>query len=290
MIRFGNNHTEKIVRNMWKICFDDDDNFIDFQFSRKYKNENTLIFFDGEEAAASLQMFPYSITFYGVKVSFYYLAGLCTLPQHRKKGYMALLIHKAHEIMKERNIPLSILVPAEEWLFGFYEKYGYEQVFEKNDKPIFLKKLLDKYPDRTEAYKAFNSLIEKQDFHVQKTLDDFQTIIDENKLENFAPKYNLSAMVRIINPMYLLKLYAYHQSKNRTQSDTRIKVYHEGQTTIYHINNGNVTRDDKGNSFDIEADIRLLCRLLFGYKTELLPSPYSDLFPSHHPVINMMLE
>lgn len=287
MIRFGNHTTEKLVRSMWKICFEDSDTFINLQFSRKYKNENTLIFFEKEEAVASLQMFPYTIVFYGKKIPFYYLAGLCTLPQHRKKGYMAQLIHKSHQIMKERNIPLSVLVPAEEWLFGFYAHYGYEQVFEKDDKPILLKKLLESYPDIQDAYKHFNESVTERDFYVQKTFEDFHTIIEESRIDNFVPKYNLSAMARIIDPFYLLKLYAAHQER---ETNFRIKINSPENSLIYHIRKQEAIIDKLSNNFDIEADIKLLCRLLFGYKTQELPPPYPHFFPQHHPVINLMLE
>ena len=107
MIQFANEHTMPLVRQMWKTCFGDADDFLDILFKYKYRNENTLIYFDGDKAVASLQMLPYTMTFYGEEIPFAYLAGLCTLPEYRRRGYMDQLIHRAHYVIGERGIPLS---------------------------------------------------------------------------------------------------------------------------------------------------------------------------------------
>lgn len=99
MIQFANEHTMPLVRLMWKTCFGDADDFLDILFKYKYRNENTLIYFDGDKAVASLQMLPYTMTFYGEEIPFAYLAGLCTLPEYRRRGYMDQLIHRAHYVI-----------------------------------------------------------------------------------------------------------------------------------------------------------------------------------------------
>lgn len=280
MIQFANIETMPLVRNMWKICFEDSEEFLDLHFSCKYKNENTLIFFQEGEAVASLQMFPYTITFYKQEVPFYYLAGLCTLPQHRKKGYMAQLIYASHKVMQERGIPLSILVPAEDWLFGFYEKYDYEQIFDGGRKTVPLKRLLDSAPNLEEAYNTFNLRAKKQDFYVQKTFEDFKVIADEFRIDGYPVKYNLSGMACIIDDRYLIGLY---NAQAKKEGLPEIIKTNKAGVFSYIIDNG------EGN-INIEIDVRLLCRLLFGYKTKELGKPFADIFPEHHPVMNLMLE
>lgn len=283
MIEFANRDTAPLVRQMWKICFDDTEEYMDIYFSKKYRDENTLIYFEKGEAVASLQMLPYTITFYGKEIPFAYLAGLCTLPQHRQKGYMAQLIYKAHRIIEERNIPLAILIPAEEWLFGFYEKYEYTQVFDKDEIAIPLLDILTKYTEASEAYKAFDSIYRNKDFCVQKSFKDFEAIEKDFILDKYPIKTNLSAMARIIQPFNLLKLYA----STNTQKDFRLKL--QDSNTIYHISNGNVAIDNN-TLYDIEVGNSFLTRLLFGYQTGKLEVPYSTYFEEHHPIINLMLE
>lgn len=287
MIQFANEHTAPLVRQMWKTCFGDSDEFLDIYFKYKYRNENTLIYYEGNKAVASLQMLPYTINFYRENIPFAYLAGLCTLPECRKKGYMAKLIHKAHEIIVSRNILLAILIPAEDWLYGFYEKYGYEQVFEKDEELIPLKEIIDTYSDDKEAYEVFDPLFRYRDFCVQKTDEDFKAIVEDYIGDGFPPKTNLSGMARVMDVWGLLKLYA----KDKLLKQFRLKVTDNGESSVYYIDNGKVelvlTSDI---SFDIEVDIRLLCRLLFGYRTNELDSRYKALFEQHHPVMNLMLE
>ncbi|MDR2956259.1 MAG: GNAT family N-acetyltransferase [Prevotella sp.] len=290
MIKFATDQTAPLVREMWKTCFGDSDKFLDILSKYKYRNENTLIYFDGDEAVASLQMFPYSITFYNQLIPFAYLAGLCTLPEHRKKGYMAQLIGKAHEIIAERGILLSILIPAEDWLYGFYEKYGYTQVFEKDEELIPLKDILDEFPDEEEAYRTFDLIFRYKDFCIQKTEDDFRAIVEDYKEDGYPPKSNLSGMACAINTWELLKLYA-AESLSKTFS---IKVYDNfsDNNIIYLVDKGEVDLILKPETKpDIEIRESLLCRLLFGYKTnEVENGKYSAWFEEHHPVMNLMLE
>ncbi|MFV0420418.1 MAG: GNAT family N-acetyltransferase [Dysgonomonas sp.] len=287
MIQFANEHTAPLVRQMWKTCFEDTDEFLDIYFHYKYRNENTLIYFDGNKAVASLQMLPYSITFYKETIPFAYLAGLCTLPEYRNKGYMAKLINEAHHIIAQRNIHLSILIPAEDWLYGFYEKYGYEQVFERDDRLIPLKEIIDQYSGIGEAYKAFNSLFCDKDFCVQKNEKDFEAIVEEYKSDGFPPKTNLSGMACIIDVYEGLRLYA----KDNLSKQFRLKVNDSrtGASSIYYINKGNVELV-QDLSFDIETNTHLLCRLLFGYRLSELDSKLSIFFEEHQPIMNLMLE
>lgn len=282
MIKFADEYTTPLVRRMWKTCFGDTEEFMDIYFSRKYRAENTLVYLVDNIPVASLQMLPYEITFYGETIPFAYLAGLCTLPAYRKKGYMEQLIGEAHRIIAARQIPLAILIPAEKWLYGFYEKYGYQQVFEKDNEVIPLKTILDKYQDLDLAYSAFDSLFRDKDFCIQKTRHDFEAIVEEYGLDSYPVKTNLSGMARIIDPWRLLKLYA---AKNK---HVKIVIEVTGDT-VYLIKNGWVEAID-GLAADMEVDIKMLCRLLFGYKTGELDKDIFTLFPEHFPIMNLMLE
>lgn len=282
MIQFANKNTASEVRSLWKTCFEDDDRFMDIFFSRQYRDENTLIYWVDNVAVAALQMIPYSIRFYGEVIPFYYLAGLCTLPEYRNKGYMGKLIRESFSIMKERNIPLSILVPAEEWLFGYYEKYGFETTFEEGSKDIAFDKFLERHKgDLAEMYKAFDKEYQQKDFCVLKSEYDLETILKEYVLDNCPPKYNLDGMARVINPLAALSLYA---KKNSDKCFT-IKV----EDQVYRISKGNAELSSL-NDFDIEVNINMLTRLLFGFHTSELSPEYSSLFEEYQPILNLMLE
>jgi predicted acetyltransferase len=291
MIQFADEQTAPLIRQMWKTCFDDTDEFIDILFGYKYKNENTLIYFEGKKAVASLQMLSYTINFYRQEIPFAYLAGLCTLPEYRKRGYMAQLICEAHKVLSKRNIPLAILIPAEKQLYHFYEKYGYEQVFDNGKEPILLKQILDSYPNNIHnAYPAFDKLFRFRDFCVQKSEKDLEAIAKDYRLDGYPEKKNLAGMACIIDTWTLLNLYA----KDNLSKKFRIKVTGNPfnvEPQFYIVNQGNVDIILETDApFDIETDMRLLCRLLFGYKTKELEKKYQLFFDEHQPVMNLMLE
>ncbi|MBD8348929.1 GNAT family N-acetyltransferase [Dysgonomonas sp. HGC4] len=282
MIQFANKNTAPEVRSMWKICFEDTDEYMDLYFSRQYRDENTLIYWVDNKAVASLQMIPYSIRFYGEVIPFYYLAGLCTLSEYRNKGYMGKLIRESFSIMRARNIPLSILVPAEEWLFGYYERYGFTTTFDKGTKDIEFSKFLKKHESNcSNAYQEFDKTYQQNDFCVLKSEYDFETIIKEYLQDECPPKHNLAAMSCIIYPSVMLRLYA----QKNLDKNFKIKV----EDDIYQISQGKVEQNNSSD-FDIAVNINMLARLLFGFHTNELATEYSSLFEEHQPILNLMLE
>ncbi|NDW19098.1 GNAT family N-acetyltransferase [Dysgonomonas sp. 216] len=288
MIQFANDKTAPLVRDMWKTCFDDSDAFMELYFTKKYRNENTLIYFENGIAAASLQILPYIIRFYGKEIPCGYISGACTLPQYRGRGYMKDLLLESFRIMQDRNIPISILIPARAPLFYFYEKYGYTQVFDKGEVPLYFKSFLYKYPyDVKEAYTQFNKEYQQTDFCILKTEEDFKIIAEEYILDGCPAKYNLAGMARILDAWSLLSLYAIRNPRQ----DFRVKITDETLQTesIYHVQEATVSLIF-GTEWDFEVDIQTLTRLLFGYHTNNMPDNLSTKFTEQHPVMNLMLE
>lgn len=114
-----------------------------------------------------------------------------------------------------------------------------------------------------------------------KNRTDFKLIVQENRADNYAPKFGLSAIARIIDTEFLLNLYA---AQNKGQ-EFIIKVL----DTVYQIKQGKACVVG-GSNFDLDVDTTMLCRLLFGYHTADLPSIYSNHFRESRPVIHLMLE
>jgi len=289
MIRFADNDTMQLVRDMWKVCFNDSDAFIELYFSRKYRNRNTLVYFEEGQAVASLQILPYDVRFYGKVIPCGYISGACTLPDFRGRGYMKHLLMESFRVMQDRQIALSLLIPAEDWLYGFYAKCGYQRTFEEGTRPIDLKSVLYKYPyNLQEAYALFNSLYQEEDFCILKTESDFSVIADEYIQDGCPAKYNLAGMSRVMDAWTLLDLYV---KKNPRQS-FRIKVTDDilNKESVYLIQNAGVELVYGTDDFDIEVDIKMLTRLLWGFKTDELPEELSSRFEQHSPVMNLMLE
>ncbi|MDR1524626.1 MAG: GNAT family N-acetyltransferase [Tannerella sp.] len=113
------------VAALWQEVFNDSGEFVNLFFSRVYKPGNTLVRKKDDRIIAALQMIPYEIkTANGILPSAY-LCGVCTHPSERGKGVMKTLMAEAMEVMRQKGYSISILIPAEAWLFDFYKKFGY---------------------------------------------------------------------------------------------------------------------------------------------------------------------
>ncbi|MDR3340945.1 MAG: GNAT family N-acetyltransferase [Candidatus Symbiothrix sp.] len=130
MIRLGEAKYKNTLKAMWRLCFPQDtETFISFYFTKMYKNAETLVYIENDQPVASLQMIPFQLKT-GRYVSLAgYISGAMTHPDFRKKGYMAQLLKTSFNVMKEKGYDHTFLIPQEEWLFDFYEKYGYMKAF-----------------------------------------------------------------------------------------------------------------------------------------------------------------
>ena len=104
------------VKNLWKLCFNDSEEFTELYFRLRYNNDINIAIQSGEEVIAALQMLPYPMTFEGEDIHTAYISGACTHPDYRNRGVMHELLSQAFARMLHNNVALSTLIPAEPWL------------------------------------------------------------------------------------------------------------------------------------------------------------------------------
>ena len=288
MVRFADGTSRQEVWNMWKSCFGDWDDYMELYFKDKYRPEDTLLFMEGSKAVASLQMLNYQFTFHGEEIPVIYLSGVCTLPEYRKRGFTrALLIEAFHEA-RRREVPLMILVPQERWLVELYGKYGFAQTFDEGSRTLpSLKKLMNRHEwDLGMAFAEFDGRYRKQDMTVQKTFEDFKTIVEEAALFDFPDKRSLPGMARVIDAERLL-----------SQFLSRLKGGGQSENLLFNISvrdellewNNLERRADDGMG-GLNVDVRDLAQLLLGYHVSAMGEPFATLFPEKSPQMHFMLE
>ncbi len=289
LIEVANEQTRPFVRQIWRDVFKDEETYIDLFFGEKYQDKNTLVAIEDNKVVAALQMLPYELSFYGEKLPFSYLTGLSTLPEYRNRGLMGHLITQSHQLMRDRNIPLSILIPAEIPLFAYYERFGYAQTFDRSElsASVSLKEIVESTENEESAYQLFDKVYNKHDFCVQKNFQDFQTIVKEARQDNFPGKGNLWGASRIIDAQRLLHLYA----KSNPQYNFRVQVRDSqfGDKFI-EVKSGSAQLLSSPLCPDFSVDEKELVQLLFGYKINSNFHSLSSLFQEHHPIMNYMLE
>ncbi|MGI6073972.1 MAG: GNAT family N-acetyltransferase [Fermentimonas sp.] len=290
MIMFADELTRHQVWSMWKKVFGDSDEYMNIYFRDKYADENTLLFMDGDKAVSSLQMLDYYFTFHGNEIPVYYLSGLCTLPEYRGRGYMKQLILKSFEVAAERKVPLVILVPQEEWLIDFYDKYGFVHTFEKSDAPLLSVKdiLINNDGDLEKAYYEFDKHFNLSDMTVQKSFEDFLTIEEELRLFGYPNVTNLTGMSRIIDLEHLLMLFA--NTYRDKEFDINVEDEFIGSNSgFFRVNDGVVSKLSKQQGADT-INIRKITQLLLGFNLEGESEHFRAVFPQKNPQMNMMLE
>lgn len=99
--------TKDEVKTLWKLCFNDSDEFTDLYFKMRYKDEVNRVIREDGKIISALQMIPYPMTFCDEVISTSYISGACTHPDYRKHGAMKRLLKETHRCMYEDGVLLA---------------------------------------------------------------------------------------------------------------------------------------------------------------------------------------
>lgn len=159
---------KKDMMELWKKTFHDSDRYIQLVFDTYYRPENAFTVYDGDLLIASLLGVGYGFLRKdkdGKKESYqgFYLCGLATHPEYRRRGIMGELMKQAEESAKRRGFDITFLIPADDHLRRYYEGKGYATVSYRMQKPT--KKVLNTEKSKMYIY-TFKELFEldKNDF------------------------------------------------------------------------------------------------------------------------------
>lgn len=179
------------VKELWKLCFDDSEKFIDLYFRMRYSNDINLVIQSGEEVVAALQMLPYPMTFCGQEINTAYISGACTHPDYRNRGVMHELLAQAFAKMLHSGIDVTTLIPAEPWLFDYYARNGYAPVF-CNRTSIYMTSRRSPQPGRfvlkstgrfeEEAYRYLDRKLKEREACILHSRADFEVILADLEL------------------------------------------------------------------------------------------------------------
>ena len=180
------------VKALWKICFDDSEEFVEMYFRLRYKTEVNVAIQSGDEVISALQMLPYPMTFGGETVQTSYISGACTHPDFRSKGVMRELLSQSFARMLRNGVHFSTLIPAEPWLFDYYARMGYASVFKYSTKEIVLPEFIPSKEIavsvvsefQEEVYSYLNKKLAERPCCIQHTTEDFEVIMADLAISN----------------------------------------------------------------------------------------------------------
>jgi GNAT superfamily N-acetyltransferase len=117
------------VFNIWKVCFGDSDDYINFFLDKLFEPYRCLLYFRNDEPAAMLQLLPIVFKDGLRQAPAQYIYAAATLPRHRRLGIMAELIESAVSRGEKNGCGFTALVPANDGLYDYYEKCGFNSGF-----------------------------------------------------------------------------------------------------------------------------------------------------------------
>ena len=111
------------LSDLWLACFEDTPQAVKLFFER---NKSDLHGYAAtEDGAVIAAVYLIDCTLNGRQA--HYLCGAATLPSHRKRGVMSALIDYALGDAAARGDSFSVLLPANDGLYRFYARLGYQK-------------------------------------------------------------------------------------------------------------------------------------------------------------------
>ncbi|MDR2650972.1 MAG: GNAT family N-acetyltransferase [Prevotellaceae bacterium] len=179
---------KELSKSLYKLCFDDNDKFVDFYFNKRYTAKNNFTILKNRNPVVALQVIPYTMTLFGAEIDLAYLSAICTHPDFRKQGLMTKLLEKTHKQLFDDGVHAAFLIPAELPLFDAYRKNDYETVFYrtkrqintcdfnvKNDCKIYEYSKADKH----DVFRYFNGKMHERNCCIQHSFGDFETVCED---------------------------------------------------------------------------------------------------------------
>lgn len=129
-IRFAEEKDIFALKEIWKLCFQDKDEYIDFFFVHQYEKGKTLVLcYDGEVATMLTMISVELVLPHGQRISSTMLYAIATHPRYQGKRFSTQLMDYAKKYIWDHKEGMTILVPGSESLFSFYKKRGYQTSF-----------------------------------------------------------------------------------------------------------------------------------------------------------------
>jgi len=129
MIRFAESRDREAVASIWRECFGDEGYYIDFFLNNLFKSERCLIYDYEGTPAAMLHLLPINLIDQAATFKTQYIYAAATLPAFQRRGLMAKLIDFAVVYGIEKGFKFTSLLPANQSLYGYYEKCGFKSAF-----------------------------------------------------------------------------------------------------------------------------------------------------------------
>lgn len=130
MIRHSREDDLPQLLALWQEAFGDTEDDARFYFKHRHHHENMLIHTEPKGTISGmLTMLPITLYSQSQSMAARYIFAVATSLAHRDQGISSRLLAAAHEHARKLGAAACVLVPAENSLFEYYGKRGYQTAF-----------------------------------------------------------------------------------------------------------------------------------------------------------------
>lgn len=126
MMRQAQKADKDSLLNIWSQCFGADQRYQNILTAEEYPLKDTYVYEAKGQIVSVLTLLPIRWQNGEQCREGSYIYGVATLPQYRGKGYSSRLMREALTDLREQGKDFAVLYPAEESLYDFYAKQGFE--------------------------------------------------------------------------------------------------------------------------------------------------------------------
>jgi predicted acetyltransferase len=180
------------AKALWKQAFGDSDGYIDFNFKYNLTLENSFGIYNEYKLVCMLFMLPKILINGDKKMSTYFIVGVSTDNEYRKKGYARDIMAYAKDYLNKNNVPLVFLYPFNH---EFYKKLDYHTIshmrkieFDKktnndNSKYKFSKYSKDNKPDISILLGLYNEYAKTKESYFLRTKEDYEVKLETMQVD-----------------------------------------------------------------------------------------------------------
>ncbi|MFV0479178.1 MAG: enhanced intracellular survival protein Eis [Anaerorhabdus sp.] len=133
MIQYAKEYQLKTIKELWLESFpQENSNYADFFFRRKYFPENTLVFTENGQLQAALQRYPHEIMLHDRVLKTSMIVGVTVKSEYQRLGKMRALMQTTLDHVEHQELVTLIQAYEPE----IYRRYGFEMVYYHNELKI----------------------------------------------------------------------------------------------------------------------------------------------------------
>ena len=136
MIRQAEEQDIPVLKQLFKIAFNDSGEWTEHFLKTRYKDAICFIEEEHKKMKGMLYLFPCLLKVNGNFSKTFYVYGVATFPEFRQQGVMRRLLDYVYNYAMEHGFSGLFLVPASDNLMNLYEKYLYKKYLLINDLEI----------------------------------------------------------------------------------------------------------------------------------------------------------